>query len=603
MIIRLGLTLLLVSAAQAPPQPSRASGLIVGQVVDAATGRPVAGAIVTLGGPSVPSFQAPRVLTGNDGRFVFRDLRRGEHTITANKPGYADGAHGRNRAGGPSLPLTLNENERAGDIVIRLWKHAVISGTVVDESGERMVAVQVRAYRRSVVGGHRRYVAASAAPTDDRGMYRLGSLLPGDYIVATVARQTAVPLSLYRNRTPGQPPGNPLGELGVLPSADISSLAVLTAGDAGLVLGRGTPIPPPSPDGRLLIYPPTFHPSATNGSAGAVITVRSGEEYSNADLQLTPVPTASVSGFVFGPDGPVRRASLRLVPVNTTELASELDLPTTLTDTGGAFTLPAVPAGHYAIRMTQGGATPGNVSPSGPVWLDAPVSVGIEDIHGLTLTATPYLKVSGRIEFEGDASRLRVPLSSIQIALEPAETMPGSNAATAFGARPSPTGEFVSMLVPGGRYYVRVPNSPPGWMFKAATLEGRDVADIPFQLAQDLTNVIVTFTDKWSGVRGSVQTTAGRDPNAVVIVFPTDRDTWGSSGLNPRRVRSARPSKSGEYSFNLPAGDYYVLAIPEEQSADWQDPDFLDAASRAAARVTVVEGERKIQDLRTREVR
>ena len=578
--------------------------MVVGQVVDAATGRPVAGAIVALSGAFLPIAQSPRVLTGNDGRFVFRDLRRGEHNITATKPGYADGAHGRNRAGGPAVPLQLNENERVGDIVIRLWKHAAISGTVVDESGERMVAVQVRAYRRTVVGGRRRFVFSSTATTDDRGIYRLGSLLPGDYTVATVARQTAVPLSLYRNRTPDQPPGNPLVDLGVVPPGDIASFAVVTAGDAGIVLGRGAPIPPPTRDGRFLVYPPTFHPSTTNGNAAAVIAVRSGEEYPNADLQLTPVPTASVSGFVFGPDGPVRRASLRLVPANTTELASELDLPMTVTDVGGAFTLPAVPAGHYTIRMSRGGAMPGEVyQSSGPLWLEAPVSVGIEDIRGVTLTAMPYLKVSGHMEFEGDTSRMRAPLSNIQVTLEPADYVPGSNSASWFPARPSSSGEFVSMPAPGGRYYVRVPNSPPGWMLKAVTLDGRDVADIPFQLSQEPTQVVVTFTDKWSGIRGSVQAAAGRDGTAVVIVFPSDRDTWGSSGLNPRRVRSMRLSKSGEYSFNLPAGDYYVVAIPEDRSADWQDPGFLEAASAVAARVTIAEGERKIQDLRTRDVR
>jgi hypothetical protein len=601
MIMRLGYALLLLSAIQGPPQPSRPSAMVVGQVIDVGTGRPVAGAIVTLGGPSVQGPQGVRVLTGSDGRFVFRDLRRGQHTITANKPGYADGAHGRNRAGGPSVPLTLNENERVGDIVIRVWKHAVISGTVVDESGERMVAVQLRAYRRSVVGGRRRYVASTLATTDDRGIYRISSLLPGDYIVATVFRQTSVPLSLYRNRPPGQPPGNPLLEMGVVAAADIPSFAVLPAGEAGLVLGRGMPMPPPSPDGRLFVYPTTFHPATTNGSAGAVITVRSGEEYPNADLQLTPVPTASVSGFVFGPDGPVRKASLRLVPANTTELASELDLPMTVTDSAGAFTLPAVPAGHYTIRLSLGTMPAGVFQSSGPVWLDAPLSVGIEDIDGLTLSAMPNLKVSGRLEFEGDTSRMRVPLSNIQVTLEPAD-LGGDASAPVFLARPSPSGDL-SMSVPGGRYYVRVPNSPAGWMFKAATLDGRDVADIPFQLTQEPTHVVVTFTDKWSGVRGSVQAAAGQNATAVVIVFPTDRDTWGSSGLNPRRVRSVRPSKSGEYSLNLPPGDYYVIAIPEEQSAGWQDPEFLDAVSRAAARVTIAEGERKIQDLRTRDVR
>ena len=598
MIIRLGFAFLLLSAFQNFPQPTRGSGMVVGQVIDAGSGRPVAGAIVALGGPAMPTGLGPRVLTGSDGRFVFRDLRRGEHTMTASKPGYADGAHGRYRAGGPSAPLNLNENERVGDVVIRLWRHAAISGTVVDEAGERLVGVQVRAFRRSVAGGRRRFLSSSGGTTDDRGIYRIGSLLPGDYIVATVPRHTAVPLSLYRNRAPGTPLGNPLVEIGMLAPADMAGFAVLEAGNAGIVLGRGTVMPPPAPNGRLFVYPTTFHPSTLTGSAGAVITVRSGEEYPNADLQLTPVPTASVSGFLHGPDGPLKRALLRLVPVNTTELPSELDLPTTLTDGGGAFTLPAVPSGHYTIRLNRG--APASQAAAGALWLDEPVSVGTDDIEGLALMATTGIRISGRVEFEGELSRARPTLSNIQVVIEPADIIPNT---ALFFTRPSATGDFLSIPVPGGRYYIRIPNSPAGWMFKSATIEGRDVADTPFLLSQEPTHVVITFTDRWSGIRGNVQSAAGRDATALVIVFPSDRDTWGSTGSSPRRVRSTRASKIGEYSFNLPAGEYYVLAIPEEQSADWQDPEFLEAASRGAARVTIAEGERKIQDLRTRDVR
>jgi hypothetical protein len=592
MIIRLGLALLLLSAFQAPPQPQppRPSAMVVGQVIDAGTGRPVAGAIVSLGPASNP--QSPRVLTGSDGRFVFRDLRRGEHTITVSKPGYVEGAYGRNRPGGPVAPLTLNENERVGDAVIRIWKHAAISGTVTDESGERLVGVQLRAFRRAVAGGRRRFIASSSATTDDRGIYRIATLMPGDYIVAAIPRQTAVPLSLYRNRPPGAPAGNPLAEAGIAAPADTPGLAVVEAGNAGIVLGRGSVVPPPSTDGRLLVYPTTFHPSTTSGGSGAVITIRSGEEYPNADLQLTPVPTASVSGFVYGPDGPVKRALLRLVPADTLELASELDLPTTLTDAGGAFTLPAVPSGHYTIRLNAVGP--------GPFWLDEPISVGTEHIEGLALMVSTGLKLSGRLEFEGDLSRSRGSLSNIPILIEPAEVVPSS---AAYFARPSTSGEFVSMPVPPGRYYIRVPNSPAGWMFKSATIDGRDVVDTPFRFSQEPTQVVITFTDRWSGVRGAVQSTTGRDAEAVVVVFPNDREAWGSTGMAARRLRMMRASKIGEYSFNLPPGEYFVIAIPEAQSADWQDPDFLDSASRVASRVSIGDGERKIQDLQTRVVR
>ena len=592
MFIRWGCAFVAFATLQLPPQPSRATAMVVGQVIDAASGRPVAGAIVAL------DRNSPRILTGNDGRFVFRDLRRGNYTVIAAKPGFADGAYGRIRAGGPSQPLTVNEGERVGDVVIRLWKHAAISGTIVDESGERLVGVQVRAYRRSVVAGRRRYIPSSVGTSDDRGVFRIGSLLPGDYIVGTLARQTVIPLSLYRGQPPGSPVRNVAAESGLVPIGEVSS-GLMVLGDAGLLLARGTPVPPPLAGGRAAVYPATYHPSTSVGGSSTVITVQPGEEHVNADLQLTPVPTARVSGSLYGPEGVVRRATVRLAPAQTAELIGLADLPTTLSDDNGSFIFPAVPAGHYSLRLVAGGssAAPGGVA---RIWLDAPVSVGTDDIDGLVLSTLPGVRVTGRVEFEQSSSRTRVQLQNVQVVIEPAEIVPATGA---FIGHTGPTGEFTSTPLPGGRYYVRIPNSPPGWMFKSATVDGRDVADIPFDLRQEPASVTITFTDRWSGVRGSVSGSSGRDSTAMVLVFPTDRETWGSTGLNPRRVRSTRASRTGEYSFNLTAGDYYVVAIPEEYSSEWQDPEFLDVLSRSAARITIAEGERKVQDLRTREIR
>src|SRR5947209_9710707 len=59
--------------------------VVLGRVVDAGTGRPIAGAIVTLFGSAaaprsvrgLPSTAAPRVMTNAAGQFVERGLRRG----------------------------------------------------------------------------------------------------------------------------------------------------------------------------------------------------------------------------------------------------------------------------------------------------------------------------------------------------------------------------------------------------------------------------------------------------------------------------------------------------------------------------------------------
>jgi hypothetical protein len=187
--------------------------------------------------------------------------------------------------------------------------------------------------------------------------------------------------------------------------------------------------------------------------------------------------------------------------------------------------------------------------------------------------------------------------------IEPADGAAGT-LARPIVARANAAGEFTSPALPGGRYYVRIADSPSGWMFKAATVEGRDVADTPITLSSDTPNVTIQFTDRWSGLGGRVLPDGPSTGDVAVIVFPTDVETWGSSGQSPRRLRRSRvDAGTGEYSFNLPAGDYYVIAVRDEQAADWQDVAFLEDASRDAVRVRIGEGERKVQDVRVRGIR
>lgn len=588
---RLSLLLVLISTPALVSQQRRdpASGLLVGQVIDAATSRPLSGAVVNLSGPSAPGAPHPRILTGADGRFVFRNLPRGSYSLTATRNGFTDGAYGRLRPAGPSLPLPVAEGERIGDITVRMWKHAAISGTVVDESGERQVLVPVTAYRRTIAAGRRRFVAARTMPTDDRGVFRLGSLIPGDYIVGTSNRYAALPTVLGRE-TEASSGGSRPGE------------ALIPVGEGSLMIGRGTPMPPPGGRG-LSIYPPSYYPTSTGAESATVVTIRSGEEYESADIHIAPVQTVSVSGMIVGPDGPLSMTPVRLVSGAAPESLLQSEFLTAQTDRAGRFTFPAVPSGHYALRMTRGQATSSARefgATSSLLWADVPVAVGSEHISDLAVTALAGLRIRGRIEFAGTS--MARAASSVQVLIEPVDP-PGGAPVNPVVARPDPSGGFIAPGVPAGRYYVRVPNSPAGWMFLSATSNGRDVADVPLHLTDDVHDVVVTFTDRWSGIQGGVSSASGRDAGALVIVFPTDEEAWGSSGGNPRRVRSTRASKSGDYSFNLPPGDYYVAALPDEYAADWQDPDVMTSVSRTASKVTVTIGQRRVQDLRTMVVR
>jgi hypothetical protein len=48
-----------------------------------------------------------------------------------------------------------------------------------------------------------------------------------------------------------------------------------------------------------------------------------------------------------------------------------------------------------------------------------------------------------------------------------------------------------------------------------------------------------------------------------------------------------------------PPGEYCVVAVPEEQSANWQDPKRLSELAPHAARVRIVDGQSHGQHLRT----
>ena len=399
-------------------------GVITGQVVDASSGRPVSAVIVTISGPGSGGRQGappPRILTGADGRFGFRDLGQGSFTITAAKTGFAEGASGRRRPGGTSQPVMLTAALRTADTAIRIWKNGAIGGTVIDEAGEPVVGLQVRLLIGSLASGRQQFNFTNpAAITDDRGMYRFSNLPAGDYLVLTSPPATSVKASIFGDvaRT-----GRATGELAAaFAGAASTSLAV---GDALFALGRGSAVPPQPVGDRLQIYPPTFYPAALTPATAARVTLAGGEERGSVDIQLSPVPTARVSGTVLSASGSPETAMLRLVPASSDEVPAELLAPGSVTDATGAFTFAAVVPGQYRLRAT--GTISGSFGTQ-VLWLDMPITVAGDDLDGIVATLSPPLRISATFQFDGNAARPPVApgrLTSAPFTLDPVGWLPG----------------------------------------------------------------------------------------------------------------------------------------------------------------------------------
>ena len=236
----------------------KGTGRIAGQVRDDAGKQGLAGA----SSRSQPAPRSPlRLLTDSDGRFAFDDLPPGEFNVTATLSGYATGAHGRQRPSGVSVPIALADGQRVADLVIPLWPHAALAGTVVDDAGEPVIGVAVHAYRRSIAGGRWQFSLAASDTTDDRGEFRIGSLEPGRLrgLGADVDVHVA---GLARDITCCQGAEWPF-ELYALPDATRELIGT------GLQLGPKSPVvvqstnrmaPAVGADGRLAAYTTQFFP-------------------------------------------------------------------------------------------------------------------------------------------------------------------------------------------------------------------------------------------------------------------------------------------------------------------------------------------------------
>jgi hypothetical protein len=613
------------------------TGLVMGRTIDPATRAPVPGVIVSIRmDPHRPEY----VVTDDQGRFVFRDLPKGRLTFSAEKPGYVKGKYAKHLpdtgldVDTDGQALTLDTDGRAGDLVVFMWKHAAIGGTVLDERGDPVVGITVRSLRAIFAGGRRHWSLDGAIGlTDDRGIYRLSSLIPGDHVVALPVVTSSWPRSLLRllaspaaSSPAGLSDSMSSGLKWIGGGGTTGSGAALRGTDdrfAVVASEREPALAGMSPSGRLLVYETQFYSDAATLSRASSVTLGSGEERSGVDFHLRPVTAVSVSGTLTGTAGPAPNLLLRLVPIDAAAMSDDPELYQTISDADGTFTFLGVAPGEYTIKalvtprpkraplgpgtvvQTAGGSTVSIVDdraavvPTEPtLWAETRVGVGDQPVRDVVVTLRQGLYVAGRVELEGAAERPSGDWFS-SVYIERADGSRSINLSLLL-APVDARGNFRSFGLTPGKYFVRVPWTIPGWSFRGAMLGDRDVSVMPIDLTDaDVEGIVVKFSDKPAGVlSGTVRTDRGpAGPGACVIVFPINRATWGASGENPPDFRSVAVVSGGRYAIEgLPPGEYF-LAASAESRVDWSDPQNLDALARSAQRIRTSEGERRTQDV------
>jgi len=530
------------------PAESTAVGTarLAGRVVAADTGRPLKRARVSVQLSEGRLTKA--AVTDENGRFSVSSLPAGKYSVSATKTGYVTMAAGQRRALRSGIPVELGDGQAITNIDLRLPRGGVITGRINDEDGEPLARATVRVMRFQYLRGERRLVPAGSDQTDDRGEYRVFGLPPGEYVVTAVV-------------------------------GTFERFMRTTSGDA---------LPPESDE--PLNYAPTYYPGVTAATEAGRVVVVAGQEQAGIDFALLLVPTARVRGMVTAPgSGAGEGVIVMLMP---DEAGGALRAPPYRARPGPdlAFTIEAVPPGRYvAVASTRG------VRDIEPLFARQNITVSGTDIEGLVLTLTPGATITGTVRFEGSGA----PVESSRNVNVGLMTFDQSITGTG-NTSVNSDGTLHMRNIPPGRHALRV-GTPKGWTVKAATLDGRDVADEIFDVkgGQTITGLEIVLSDRAAQVAGIVKAD-GDATGTTVILFPADSARWVPQS---RSILTAQVDREGRYTIEgLPPGDYLISAIEDAEPGEWFDPAFLQAISGGAARIALNEGSRETKDLKLLQV-
>jgi protocatechuate 3,4-dioxygenase beta subunit len=588
-----------------PATQPTGTGTISGSVISN-DGHPVRRARVTLTSGELRS--AKSTTSDDQGRFTFGELPGGRFTLAASKPGYVNATYGQKQPGRAGTPIQLIDSQHLDDLKLALPKGGVITGMVLDEHNEAAPGTQVTAWRAEMRTGEKRFSQVGSDQTDDRGIYRIYGLLPGDYLVRATPRNSPGDLRQIVQNVVGQALSGNQGGRGGQGGGGRGGVAQIING----LLGDTT-------DEATEAYAPVYYPGTTTSTGATTVALAISQERQGVDFQLQLVQTATVSGMVTSPDGDA--SGILLMLVNETELAIGGGLNTARVQPDGTFTFSNVAPGQYVVQARQGGgrggrgggrrgqvgAAGGNAAASGgaaaapeipdTLWGETAVYVDGHAVTGVAVAMQPGMKIAGHVAFEGgqppaDLTRVRVVLSPVgqTTGLDASQTQPAS-----LDAR----GNFTVTGIAPGRYTVRVQGQIPGMTLRSAVTAGRDILDFPLDVRanENVADLAVTMsnqTQELSGTLTDAQSMPATD--YTVIVFAEEKQFWTPQA---RRIQSSRPGTDGRFIVrNLPPGNYLVAAVTDVEPGEWFDPAFLEQLRPASERVSLVPGDKKVQDLR-----
>jgi protocatechuate 3,4-dioxygenase beta subunit len=534
-------------------RPSVAGAVIGGRVVDAKTGAPIADVDVEVSTRGTRAAAS----TDQDGRFTLSGLAPGSYTLRASRPSWGTTVFGAAGSSPSGRTVVISATDRVEGLTIEMNRGATIEVAVVDVDGAPL-EFGARVYQYQWHAGGRilepLQLSLPNGYSQRDGRFRLSGLPPGDYVV---------------------------GVEPTMPDEAAFSVKTTSAGDLERASGRSSSGAAELRTEQPWIYAPVFSPGTRELAAVQPIHLSAGEERAIAFV-AERLPLATVSGTVRGGSGKDASYSID-VKAREPGIPAYYDPPLLPdVDDSGAFMIPTLPPGRYAVSITRHADDDADEA---PLVVTTEIVVNGVDQEGLVFDLLPGGTVSGRLLLDGVVPDASV-LSEIRLRARHNDPLDDTN--VPIRARLDADGRFTLTRVPPGSFHLVVERRGREMHVRSQRVDVRETIDtgLMVEAGRHVENVELQATTAPATLSGTVRDANGRPlRDRFVVLFPAEAEGWSSS----RRIFGVQLDARGGYTIaEVPYGRYLAAVAPAGLATNgWFDPAVLARLMTRATSVSI----------------
>jgi hypothetical protein len=555
-----------------PAPNAPAKSVVRGRVTYEDTNRPVRRARLMLLQTDGEGRMEKTGVTDEHGEFNIKDVAAGSYIVVIDSPGIVspfssveleEGMNERNAL--VALRREFSEISVNGmntvDVQIRAKRGGIVTGRVTYQDGDPAVNAQVVIMRKKgnrmsrFLTGFSPYSMMSLK-TDDRGVYRIAGLPPGEYILGASEANTR---------------------------EDVREEYAAVFGGSNFGV--------------------SYYQNETSLQQATPVKLEAGQEAGDINITIIDRATYTISGTVVSRPG--RKPVSARLTLQTKSEASTLpfaDLgPSVSTDIQGGWEFANIPEGTYVIKvepatnadeeMDEAQATTNTTqvrtaatTPSVPkrpslVPRQQEVTVSGGDLTGVVIEVSEGGRIRGTVLVEGGDKQLQQGFNAV---LTPRD---GSAPLDRF-VYPQ-TGTFLIDKIPTGEFYLSIQQLSDKFYVKSITAGGTDLMREPVRVAAgaSIDNVRIVIGADVATLQGRVTSSSEAKPvrGAVVLLVPSDPARWRSSGSYLPGVTES----DGTFKITSAPGSYLLLLLAEGENLREVNEAFIRARAGSAKAVTL----------------